>query len=58
MASEPTDSGAPARQPVVIEKHGYNPPPVAKVDRPPPSPPPPPASRPSSPAPPATSEHA
>ena len=57
MASEPTDSGAPAREPVVIER-GYNPPPVAKVDRPAPSPSPPPAPRPSSPAPPATSEHA
>ena len=48
MGSESTGTVADAREPIEIEKHGYNPPPVAKVERPRPSPP---APRPSPPAP-------
>ena len=48
MGSESTGTVADAREPIEIEEHGYNPPPVAKVERPRPSPP---APRPSSPAP-------
>lgn len=46
MGDEPAESGDGAREPIPIER-GYNPPPVAKVERPAPSPP---APRPSKPA--------
>ena len=49
MVSEPTGSVGDTQEsieiePIEIEKHGYNPPPVDKVERPTPSPAPPPAS--------------
>ena len=47
MGNKPTGSSTDAREPIVTER-GYNPPPVAKVERPVPSPP---APRPSSPDP-------
>lgn len=53
MGSKPAGSGAGAREPIEIEERGYNPPPVAKVERPTPSPP---APRPS-PRAPASREH-
>ena len=49
MGSEPTDPRTGAREPMEIEERGYNPPPVAKVERPAPPPPAPPAPRPWSP---------
>lgn len=38
MGNKPAGSGAGAREPIEIEERGYNPPPVAKVERPTPSP--------------------
>lgn len=51
MASKPTRSNETTRDPMAIDEAGYNPPPVAKVDRPDPSPPSPLPRRPLSPAP-------
>lgn len=56
MAKKPTRSNKTTMDPMAIDKTGYNPPPVAKVDRPAPSPPSPPPPRPLWPAPPGLKE--
>lgn len=48
MDNEPTEFATDVPEPMEVEKRGYNPPPVMKVERPTPSPP---APRPSSSAP-------
>jgi len=58
MASKPTRSFGTAMDTTAIDKAGYNPPPVARVDRPDPSPPSPPPPRPMSPAPPEPKDRA
>lgn len=51
MASKPTRSTESTMDPMALDEAGYNPPPVARVDRPDPSPPAPRPSRPLSPTP-------